>query len=399
MTSSVTGANIDTAWPESGNFTTADGRANMAEIAAQFDEAGTELTALQTSVATKGTVNSVTAGSGLSGGTITDTGTIALADTAVTPGSYTYASLTVDQKGRLTAASSASISNQRIVANYSGSTAAPGETTLTAVLDSLTTTQGSIIYRNASSWSVLTPGTAGQVLQTGGASANPSWTSAGGTGTVTSVATGTGLTGGTITTTGTISVNTNGITDSLLRQGGALTVIGRSANSTGNVADIAAGSDGDVLRRSGTTLGFGSIPVTSVTNAAAKNATNDFGGNLQQNAGLQSYLEVTQSVSASTTTTIDVTLGQMILLSHGTNITTLSFTNVPSTSNRTFSITIERTKDNSATARSITWPSSFKWASGTAPTLTSTANAVDIITAYTRDGGTTWRAFSSLDSR
>jgi len=55
-----------------------------------------------------GTVTSITAGTGLDGGTITGSGTIDLADTAVTAASYTNASITVDAQGRLTAASSGS---------------------------------------------------------------------------------------------------------------------------------------------------------------------------------------------------------------------------------------------------------------------------------------------------
>lgn len=56
------------------------------------------------------------------------------------------------------------------------------------------------------------------------------------------------------------------VTDAKLRSSAGTSVIGRSAGTTGTVADIAASSDGDVLRRASGSLGFGAIPESSVTN-------------------------------------------------------------------------------------------------------------------------------------
>lgn len=75
----------------------------------------------------------------------------------------------------------------------------------------------------------------------------------------------------TVSGTGTIwTIDANVVTDAKFRQSAALSVVGRSANSTGNVADIAAASDGQVLRRSGTAIGFGAV---SLSTAAAITGT------------------------------------------------------------------------------------------------------------------------------
>ena len=58
-----------------------------------------------------------------------------------------------------------------------GTTANAADNSLTAIIDaSISNVQGSLLYRGASSWSALAPGTSGQLLQTGGSAANPSWT-------------------------------------------------------------------------------------------------------------------------------------------------------------------------------------------------------------------------------
>lgn len=80
------------------------------------------------------------------------------------------------------------------------------------------------------------------------------------------------------TTVSTAEIADANVTLAKIANGTALSVVGRSANSTGVYADISAGTDGHVLRRSGTTLGFGTlasgafasntIPITAQANLA-----------------------------------------------------------------------------------------------------------------------------------
>jgi hypothetical protein len=69
----------------------------------------------------------------------------------------------------------------------------------------------------------------------------------------------------TVSSSGTVwTIDSSVISNAKLRDSAALSVVGRSANSTGAVADIAAGTDKDVLRRSGTSIGFGTIDAAAV---------------------------------------------------------------------------------------------------------------------------------------
>ena len=94
-----------------------------------------------------GTITEITAGSGLSGGGTSGNVTVGLG----------------------------SIANNRILANTSGAAGVPVATDITTLLDVIGNTQGSVLYRNATGWTVLNAGTSGQYLQTKGVAANPVW--------------------------------------------------------------------------------------------------------------------------------------------------------------------------------------------------------------------------------
>jgi len=90
-----------------------------------------------TTLASGSGVTSVATGTGLTGGPITSTGTISIANTTVTAGSYAAATITVNAQGQITAASSTSIVNT-FSAGSTGltpSTASTGTVVLGGVLN------------------------------------------------------------------------------------------------------------------------------------------------------------------------------------------------------------------------------------------------------------------------
>ena len=71
---------------------------------------------------------------------------------------------------------------------------------------------------------------------------------------------------------------------------------------------------------------------------------------------------------------------------------TFTFSNVPATANTAASFTLFLVQDGTG-SRTATWPGTGDWAAATAPTLTTTAAGVDVLTFITLDGGTIWNGF------
>tara|TARA_B100000470_G_scaffold219943_1_gene207602 strand:- start:443 stop:1144 length:702 start_codon:yes stop_codon:yes gene_type:complete len=165
--------------------------------------------------------------------------------------------------------------------------------------------------------------------------------------------------------------------------GGAMTGA-ITTNSTFDGVDIATR---DAVLTSTTTTAGAALPKAGGTLTGAIDA----GDQIISKAVFKDVGETlaTNGTSGSTAT-IDFEDGNFHKVTLTANCT-FTFSNPPATGTAG-SFTLFLVQDGTG-SRTVTWPGSVDWAAATAPTLTTTAAAVDVLTFITLDGGTIWNGF------
>jgi len=128
-----------------------------------------------------------------------------------------------------------------------------------------------------------------------------------------------------------------------------------------------------------------------VTGSASVSSYTDYrdflGGGSSGGGGTDRSTVTALSISTGVVN-IDCSLGDYFTLALTANVTSITFSNLPG-SGKGASLMFRITQDS--TARTVTWPASFRWEGG-APSVSTGSGEVDLLAITTFDNGTTWDA-------
>ena len=180
--------------------------------------------------------------------------------------------------------------------------------------------------------------------------------------------------------------------DKLLTAGGAVVDIVKDKLLIGGTAVTTTAAELNILDGvTATSTELNYLDITTLgTTEASKAVTADANGVVKFDNGVQ---QESTALTSGTSVTLDLNAGTVFTITLAHNIGTFTWSN-PASSGYASVFSLKVTQDGTG-GRTISWPASVDWASGTAPTLSSGANDVDVFVFFTVDGGPTYSGFTS----
>jgi hypothetical protein len=199
---------------------------------------------------------------------------------------------------------------------------------------------------------------------------------------------------------GTSHISDDAVSNVKLANMAAATFKGRAAGAgTGDPTDLTAAQAKTALAISPADVsGLGALATLNQVGSPqiAAGALDGKAINMQdaqlRGAELIDYAETSPTpVISAGVLNLDLDTGSVFEVLLTANVTSLTLANPPATG-RAGSATLILKQDSTG-GRTLTWPSSVRWAGGTAPVITPAANAVDVYAFVTRNAGVTWFGF------
>lgn len=163
----------------------------------------------------------------------------------------------------------------------------------------------------------------------------------------------------------------------------------RLLGATGYITTIPEGGTGATTASGARTnlgVGTGDTPAfngISVTNPISM-ADNELRRPKIRDYGVNHHVET----SSAGVLNIDMTLGNSVIYTFTENITDIVISNPPASG--TYGEINLMLVQHASAAKTISWPAKYKFTLGNDHVMTTTLSAIDILTLFTVDGGTTW---------
>jgi hypothetical protein len=161
-----------------------------------------------------------------------------------------------------------------------------------------------------------------------------------------------------------------------------------------NILDGVTASTTEINKLDGVTATTTEINYLDITTLGASEASKVLTANA---SGIVTFnkaiTEQSVALTSGTSVTLDISQGSVFTITLAHNISTFTWSN-PATSGDVSAFVLKVTQDGTG-SRTIAFPAAVDFAGGTAPTLSTGANDVDVFVFFTVDAGTTYYGFTA----